>query len=105
MSSDEAAEEEDKNSKISGKHTRSCVAWNLEEDKCLLATLQEHKVAHQADSGWKSSVWTICERNLKVKGFKNKSAKKCQNHFGTVSTDVSSTDSLYFDCPLLSSLR
>ena len=88
MSSDEPAEDDGKPVKISVKSARARVAWHEEEDRCLLATLAEQKMAgNQADSGWKSSVWSVCARNLKAKGFEGKSAKKCQTHFAFVSND------------------
>lgn len=82
MSAEEPVKEKAKSTET-GAGTR--VSWSLQEDRILLATLMEQKkTGSQADNGWKKPVWLECEKDLAAKGFRDKTAKKCQGHFTLV---------------------
>jgi hypothetical protein len=62
--------------------------WSTQEDRIVVETLLAQKAAgNQAQSGWKSTVWSAVATELKkvaVGGGAEKTASKCSNHYSNV---------------------
>ena len=62
--------------------------WSTDNDRILVETLLGQKTAgNQAQSGWKSTVWSAIATELKkitVGGQVEKTATKCNNHYSNV---------------------
>jgi hypothetical protein len=62
--------------------------WSTQEDRIIVKTLLAKKAAgNQAQSGWKSTVWSAVATELKkvaVGGGAEKTASKCSDHHSNV---------------------
>ncbi|EJD50055.1 hypothetical protein AURDEDRAFT_160597 [Auricularia subglabra TFB-10046 SS5] len=76
--------------KTPSKAAEKC-KWTAPQSALVLETLHELKDDHQAESGWKESVWTVCAERLEAQ-FPDaegapKTAPKCQDHFTNLKGD------------------
>jgi hypothetical protein len=90
-SATEPANESDKENSFAdaianNENSRKCT-WSDKDDHTMMQVLRELKeTGYQADSGWKSTTWTIVAKKLTESGTKGptKTPEKCQDHYSNV---------------------